>query len=246
MRAALKSQASCGDGCVRPAGRRCAMPIHHTAPARRGSVPVAPWQRCRLGTADRSRIMEAARRRERATRCRGSGKHGGELLQTGLRVLWALLYRGTGRAGACDPSLQQIADAAGLVRSTVQEALDRLRAAGILSWVQRGAIVGRRWVQVTNAYAFAPPERWAEARPVSDTGRRQASVSIAKTAWEAGAAGPVPPARTVAEQLAAIAGWQAMERAARQPMPTAAPTAPGPISAARGHCPGPAHAGDWR
>jgi hypothetical protein len=136
---------------------------------RRGSVFVAGWQRQRLGHADRLRIMEAARRLERATWRRGDGLHGGYLRETGLRVLWTLLYRGFGRGGACDPALAQIADEARLARSTVQLALERLERAGILQRVQRGAVMGRRWVQATNAYLFRPPAAW-----VSDTEARQA------------------------------------------------------------------------
>jgi hypothetical protein len=131
---------------------------------------VAAWQRQRLGQAQRARIMEEARRREKATYLRGSRRHGGDLRETGLRVLWTLLYRGWGRAGACDPALAQIAHEARLARSTVQEALGRLRAAGILWWIPRGLVVGHRWVQVTSAYLFSGLDRWA---PLSDTGSRQ-------------------------------------------------------------------------
>lgn len=152
------------------------MPINHRRPARRGSLPVAAWQRQRLGHADRLRIMEMSRRRERATYRRGSGRHGGELRETGLRVLWTLLFRGWGRAGACDPALAQIAAEARLARSTVQDALARLRLAGILWWVPRGIVAGGRWVQVTSAYLFSAPATWAPPMPVqpSDTGFRQA------------------------------------------------------------------------
>lgn len=183
------------------------MPIHHHRPARAGCEPVAAWQRQRLGHTDRLRIMEAARRRERETYRRGSGRHGGELRETALRVLWTLLYRGQGRAGACDPSLQQIAEAARLARSTVQEALARLRAAGILSWMQRGAVVGRRWTQVTSAYLFAAPAAWREARPVSDTGARSALESEVRTRvlWE-GSTAPAVSADRLAGLLEAV-GW---------------------------------------
>ncbi|ONG58816.1 hypothetical protein BKE38_01935 [Pseudoroseomonas deserti] len=163
-------------------------------PARRGSMHVAAWQRQRLGHTDRVRLMDAARRRERETRQPGSGRHGGELLQTGLRVLHALLYRGWGRAGACDPGLAQLAQATALARSTVQAAIDRLEAAGILLRVRRGLVIGGRWTQVTNVYLFRAPAAWP--RP-SDTDSRSALKSEDKNREEAvlweGAGSAEPP-----------------------------------------------------
>jgi hypothetical protein len=152
------------------------MPISERPRAKRGSIPVAGWQRQPLGQAQRARIMEEARRREKATYLRGSRRHGGDLRETGLRVLWTLLYRGWGRAGGCDPALAQIALEARLARSTVQEALSRLRAAGILWWVPRGLVVAHRWVQVTSAYLFSGLDRWSPLP--SDTGSRQPLESL--------------------------------------------------------------------
>jgi predicted transcriptional regulator len=137
--------------------------------ARSGSVPVSTWQRQRLGAHDRARIMEAARKLERATYRRGSGLHGGYLRDTAIRVLWTLLYRGRGRVGACDPSLMQLAVEARMARSTVQAALERLEIAGVLSRIRRGLVVGHRYVQVTNVYWFRAVESW-----LSDTDCRQA------------------------------------------------------------------------
>ena len=178
------------------------MPISHPCRPRRGSVPVAAWQRQRLGHADRLRIMDAARRYERVTHCPGSGRHGGALRDTGLRVLWTLLYRGWSRAGACDPALAQIAQAARLARSTVQSALDRLEALGCLLRVQRGAAQGRRWVQATNAYLFRPPTTWA-----SDTGNRKALESDSENKAQEEAEWPAPPPITEAERRALLVKW---------------------------------------
>ncbi|PWC26494.1 helix-turn-helix domain-containing protein [Teichococcus aestuarii] len=152
------------------------MPIHHCRPARAGCQSVAAWQRQQLGRPARRAIMTEARRLERATHRRGSGRHGGALRETGLRVLWTLLNRGWGRAGACDPSLAQIAQEALLARSTVQQAIDRLEDLGILLRVPRRAVVEGRAVQVTNAYLFREPARWRG----SDTGFRSASDSYVK------------------------------------------------------------------
>lgn len=171
------------------------MPIHHRRPVRAGCHPVAAWQRQQLDRPARRAIMTQARRLERATHCRGSGRHGGALRETGLRVLWTLLHRGWGRAGACDPSLAQIAQETLLARSTVQQAIDRLEEAGILLRVPRRAIVEGRAVQVTNAYLFQELVKW---RGASDTGFRSASDSYVEPEEERGEEvvlweGSVPP-----------------------------------------------------
>jgi hypothetical protein len=148
-----------------------------TRPARAGSVRVAPWQRQRLGDTDRRRIMEAARRLERQTH--QPGMHGGALRRTGILVLWTLLYRGPSRHGVCDPSLGQLAEWSGCARSTVQLAIARLEAAGIMGHVRRGLVVAVRgvakWCQWTSAYLFASLERWR-----CDTEGRSAEVSDEK------------------------------------------------------------------
>ncbi|WP_181378304.1 helix-turn-helix domain-containing protein [Teichococcus aestuarii] len=154
--------------------------------------------------------MTTARRLERATHRRGSGRHGGQLRESGLRVLWTLLHRGEGRAGACDPSLAQIAHEALLARSTVQEAVRRLEDAGILLRVPRRAMADGRWVQVTNAYLFQEPAQW---RGASDTGFRSALDSDEKpeegqggeVLWEGSAAPAVAPERL--RGLLEAVGW---------------------------------------
>jgi hypothetical protein len=135
---------------------------------------LAAWQRQRLGDADRRRIMEAARRLERLTH--QPGLHGGALRRTGILVLWALLYRGPSRHGVCDPSIGQLAAWSGCARSTVQLALSRIEAAGIMGHVRRGLTVAGRWCQWTSAYLFASPAQWA----VSDTEARSPEVSSVK------------------------------------------------------------------
>ncbi|RZA26273.1 MAG: hypothetical protein EOP02_11350, partial [Proteobacteria bacterium] len=117
------------------------MPVS-THPARTGSVRVAAWQRQRLGDIDRRRIMEAARKLERRTH--QPGLHGGALRRTGILVLWTLLYRGPSKHGVCDPSIGQLAEWSGCARSTVQAALGRIEAAGIMGHVRRGIMVTLR------------------------------------------------------------------------------------------------------
>jgi hypothetical protein len=170
-------------------------------PARAGSVRVAAWQRQHLGDADRRRIMEAARRLERATH--QPGLHGGALRRTGILVLWTLLYRGPSRHGVCDPSIGQLAAWAGCARSTVQLALARIEAAGIMGHVRRGVTVASRWCQWTNAYLFARPEAWA----VSDTEARSAEVSAAKKKAQKGGTRGEGSALLTAERLALVEKW---------------------------------------
>ncbi|RKK04671.1 hypothetical protein EBE87_23150 [Pseudoroseomonas wenyumeiae] len=153
---------------------------------------VAAWQRQRLGDADRRRIMEAARRLER--RSHQPGMHGGALRRTGILVLWTLLYRGPSRHGVCDPSIGQLAEWSDCARSTVQEAIRRIEAAGIMGHVRRGLVVAGRWCQWTSAYLFAAPAQWAQ----SDTGTRSAEVSLVKKKAQEGGWGgegsPLPAA----------------------------------------------------
>ena len=178
------------------------MPISQAPRARRGSVPVAGWQRQRLGHADRVRIMDRARFLERTTYRRGRGVHGGCLRQSGLRVLWHLLYRGQGRAGAIDPALQQIADDMQMARSTVQLALRRLETAEMLLVIQRGIVRGRRYEQATNAYLLRSPDKWR-----SDTDLRQALESEFEQKEAEGEVHPAPPPCEAAELAAMAARW---------------------------------------
>lgn len=174
-------------------------------PARRGSMHVAAWQRQRLGHLDRIAIMDAARRLER--RSHEPRMHGGALRRTGLVVLWNILYRGRSAAGVHDPALSQIAEWAGCARSTVQEAVKRLEAAGIMGHVLRGVVVRVRGVsrfcQWTSAYLFRAPVLWA---PGSDTGSRQAigSKSKKKLGREEE---PAAPKLAEADRAALAAKW---------------------------------------
>jgi DNA-binding MarR family transcriptional regulator len=167
-------------------------------------VRVAAWQRQRLGDVDRRRIMEAARRLER--RSHQPGMHGGCLRRTGIQVLWMLLYRGPSRHGVCDPSISQLAEWSGCARSTVQLAIARIEAAGIMGHVRRGVVVTvrglARWCQWTSAYLFAAPGCWA-----SDTEARSPKVSTEKKkAMEKRRGGEVIPL-PAAERATLAAKW---------------------------------------
>jgi hypothetical protein len=164
-------------------------------------VRVAAWQRQHLGDADRRRIMEAARRLERHSH--QPGLHGGCLRRTGLLVLWTLLYRGPSRHGVCDPSIGQLAEWSGCARSTVQLAIARIEAAGIMGHVRRGLLVAvrgvARWCQWTSAYLFASPSGWA-----SDTEARSVEVSVVKKKAQTRAGEGTASALPAAEHAA----WQ--------------------------------------
>ena len=119
------------------------------------------------------------------------GKHGGCIGRTGLAVLKALVCRFFNKAsGRLDPSLAAIAEAANVAKSTVQEAIKRLEAAGLLERVRR---IGRvrvkvfsplfnrtldaeRVLQISNAYRLCPaPRDHAESRSLRPTTPRFAS-----------------------------------------------------------------------
>ncbi|MBC9176021.1 helix-turn-helix domain-containing protein, partial [Pseudoroseomonas ludipueritiae] len=130
--------------------------------------------------------------------------------RTGILVLWTLLYRGPSRHGVCDPSLGQLAEWAGCARSTVQLALRRIEAAGIMGHVRRGLVVAGRWCQWTSAYLFAAPAQWA----VSDTETRSAEVSaVKKKAMEKGREGE-GSALPAAERATLAAKWGLLEGSA--------------------------------
>ncbi len=87
----------------------------------------------------------------------------------GLRVLEALLGRHGKiavdfKSGRLDPALDTIASAAGVTKTTVVRALERLKSLKILDWIRRtertGAdgVFGPQRRQVSNAYFFTPHE----------------------------------------------------------------------------------------
>lgn len=107
----------------------------HTHPrVRGGSVFTADYRP--LNRNDIARILFCAEAMDRRTH--QPGQHGGVIGRSGLAVLRALavcfLNKRTGRL---DPSLAALAKAANLARSTVQEAVKRLQAAGIVEKVRR-------------------------------------------------------------------------------------------------------------
>jgi hypothetical protein len=89
------------------------------------------------------------------------GKHGGALGPSGLQVLHVFLFDFLNyKTGRLDPSYKAIARKANICEHTVSDALKRLAALGIITWIRRCAEewVNGRYVrrQLTNAYCILP------------------------------------------------------------------------------------------
>ena len=121
----------------------------------------------------KARIMYLARAFMRRTE---KGKAYGAVTAKALAVLEALLWGfHNARSGLCFPSYEKIADRAGCARSTVNEALKALEAAGVMTWVNRIVRVrercadllgqnGTRWrvIRTSNGYVFNDPKGAAD------------------------------------------------------------------------------------
>jgi DNA-binding IclR family transcriptional regulator len=119
----------------------------------------------RIDRNERARLLFQAEALDRRTH--QPGQHGGCLKRTGLAVLRALLFTFANVVtGRCDPGYEALAKAAGVARSTVAVALERLEAAGLIVRTRRQVGV----VRFTNAYAFTASETpWSESRPQTTT-----------------------------------------------------------------------------
>jgi hypothetical protein len=102
-----------------------------------------------------------------------AGRYGGTLGSSCLLVLQCLVFDCQNwRTGQLDPSYEHIAAKTGLGRSTVAEALRRLKQLGIVFWQQRS---DHHWRdgkfelrQISNAYALLPPSQWRGFTAPSD------------------------------------------------------------------------------
>ena len=140
----------------RPSGA----PLYH-----RGSQ-FGPPERRKLDRNMRVRILHLAIALDRRTRQKG--QHGGILKRTGIEVLRTLLFTFLNmQTGACFPSHEQIAQAAGCCIETVRKAIRALEAAGIIQTVRRKVVATfmsrlhrARYnvaVQDSNSYVFNVP-----------------------------------------------------------------------------------------
>jgi hypothetical protein len=112
-------------------------------------------------------------------RNRQPGQHKGPITRAFLDVLHALLWGfHNSRSGVCFPSYERIAEAAGVARSTVAEALKMLEFANVITWQNRitrirercADLFGRegwRWrvIRTSNCYQFRDPQA-VNSRPV--------------------------------------------------------------------------------
>lgn len=89
----------------------------------------------KLSKGDLSDIMREARRIEAASKKPGSRT--GLIGDNGLKVLHYLLYAYAAKGWACFPTYKHIANTLNIARSTVIEAIKRLKRVGFLSWFQR-------------------------------------------------------------------------------------------------------------
>lgn len=103
-------------------------------------------------------------------RQKAKGRYGGSIGSACLRVFECLAFDFLNfKSGRLDPSYNAIAAKTGLGRSTVAEALKRLKALGVINWVRRCSPVpggspssrhGIRMEQDSNAYGLCPASCW--------------------------------------------------------------------------------------
>jgi DNA-binding MarR family transcriptional regulator len=129
---------------------------------RRGST-LDPVKFRPLDRNQRSKVMFLAEKLDAKTH--QPGQHGGCLKRSGLQVLKVLIFHFHNvHCGRCDPSLETIAKAAGMAKSTVVAALKRLEDAGIIERIRRAQWIrhfGRkRLVQWSNAYLLNVPNHY--------------------------------------------------------------------------------------
>jgi hypothetical protein len=143
-----------------------------------------PGRTVPLDRNQKARIAHYAR--AYSARNRQPGQHGGPITHAAQRVLSALLWAfHNSRTGRCFPSYERIAEAAGVARSTVAEALKALEFAGVLTWQNRIVRVrercqdlwgrsGWQWrvVRTSNAYAFRDPQAQLSGVPATKSGKR--------------------------------------------------------------------------
>lgn len=120
-----------------------------------------------------------------------------------------------GGDGRLDPAQATLARRAGCCLRTVSTALRRMRALGLIDWVQRLVRAGRRVEQTSNAYAFRPeavippPFRCAR-KPCAEGSLHRKELAIPDRAEALAAL-----ARIAESRLAAMTAAWGMQRTAR-------------------------------
>lgn len=98
----------------------------------------------------RAKVIYLAERLERNTKSRG--RQAGQLGQSGLVVLRALLFRFGG--GRCSPSYAALRTATGLCLDTIAHALGRLERAALITKERRTVRTRLGARRITNLYGF--------------------------------------------------------------------------------------------
>lgn len=180
----------------------------------------------------RARVKARAWAMRRATR---PGKHYGEVTAKQHDVLLALDALMDHRTGACFPSLEALADAAGCARSTAQLAVAALRRLGLVTWLTRyerrlvdvvdgttGRVERRLlFLRTSNAYALLDLGPGVPTRPSDAPDWRPVA---ARPSWRdrvASPAGPETESRSGSREPARAAPAAVARRA---PRPTALAT----------------------
>ena len=94
--------------------------------------------------------------------------------ESGMKVFRYLAYSYIEKGWACFPSYRWIASKVRLSRSTVGEALRRLKRIGAVCWKQRRRRMGKRWVQGANLYRIAMPSLMTKHLPRLTRARKAA------------------------------------------------------------------------
>jgi hypothetical protein len=138
---------------------------------------------------ERARLYVRALILERETK--QPGKRNGVLGLVSVLVLHAFLFTFMNRkTGLCCPSIAALVNHTGLAKSTIQEALKRLEAAGILRRVRRvvrtmidvNGMARLTTVQTSSLYSFAEPSPTAHGLPtISDGAARHARADRRQT-----------------------------------------------------------------
>jgi len=143
-----------------------------------------------LSKKDASILYIKAEAFERQTR--KPGMQDGDVGRNGLKILYAFLFYFLNfKTGRLDPSQKAIARQANISERSVTRGLAKLKAAGILNWLNRAGETrdekGRYCqYQTTNAYAVLPSSQWKGF--IED--KRQNPLPPHPTAW--GATPPLP------------------------------------------------------
>jgi hypothetical protein len=184
------------------------MPNAHPRPYRAGSI-FGEGIRHPLDRERRSQWKARLAMHERAGRITSDHE------KIGLAML-----RRLGQDGRLDPSHTTIANDCGKAASTVQRALKRLAACGLLGWLRRIVRDGNRVVQTSNAYLLTLgnppsfPENRCEARTDRQT-RKDRDSSVHQTVLDVSDGDRAEARTALASRQAAVLAAMAQKRLTR-------------------------------